>query len=483
MKVAGGTVCFNVHGKSEIVATWIPAQGKPYTFRLRNQQIKVEPAERWMENVPREAQEAVFNGILAQYRLRSPVKHNLKTAALGVTGAGHIFIGMNTEHRGSDSYKRDCAEQNMINALRHTDVKSSPPKQGEQAAEQKLVQVFLMGGVDPNHGEKRPSLICPCGSCTDALSKEMDSPAAKITIFPVNDGVHVIPMSDSARYVFELKPGDGWRTTIGALAPHETLKLNERGRQATMIAFDELANHLPNDPSQGPARQLRKHLTHDDAIGARPAIVQPSMDNGFPEMARYMQVAVYKALSAPTRFGDNNQFRRIDDLETRKAFMAATVDAVEVAVVRNTQGEFFTRLSIKSAFDNSMPRALERAACDAQEHGFPVVEAWYMEFAPKAILEGRAPTPNKESIERLVKRVESGKDIRIHVIPFVRLSLGSHKLAELVTSFFASELMPGYFTGNRTIVGVPDRRQITDAKSESAQVLAALESSLGQTRR
>lgn len=465
--VAQGRLTYDekANGRSEMMISWTSASGKCFAFRLKNQQIRAEPFEGWMQAVPQEAQDAVFNTFLSHYRKRSPVKHALKTAAVGIAEDGHIFIGMNTEHRGADSYKRDCAEQNMINAMRQSHLVQ--PGQG-------LVQVYVMGGVDPaSRKASQPALVCPCGNCTDMLAKETRSPQSGVTIFPVNDGTALPPVSDNARYLRDLKQAEGWRTTIDALNPYREVALDREGHNASQIGFDELAGHLPLKAHEAAPRQFRRSLATADTINGRANIPAMSDGVGFPDIARYMQGRIYNTLAAPGRCGGNGEFGALATLDARKDYVSRHIESVQVAIIRVRSGEYHTAVTVKGDFDRASAHALERAALDTQEANEPITDVWYMEFNPRAVKEGWMPTPTKESIERAIKRGDSKQEIQFHILPFMRLGLGRDKLAPYVANYPAHELLTGYFTGNGVAKTLPDAREVKEAISEHVQSLAS----------
>lgn len=461
MELRYGMVDIEKEGRNEMVVSWKPHAGKPITFRLKNQQIRVDPAEGWMHAVPPEAQDAVFNTFLAHYRERSPVEHNLKTAAIGIAEDGHVFIGVNTEHRGEDSYKRDCAEQNMVNALRQS---RSVPK------DKKLAKVYVMGGVEPGMDKTKPTLVCPCGSCTDMLAKEMKDAEAPIVVFPVNEGKALPAVSDTARTVHDLQAGQGWHTTIGALNPHRKIMLDADGQNWSQAAFNELASHMPYKAHETAPKRFMGSLARNDVINARPVACGIDDKMGVPDIARLVQARIYDALAAPRRLGGNPEFDELTTLEARKEYISTHVKAVQVATVRLGDGSFHTAVTIKSDFDRASSHALERAALDAQESNQHITDVWFTEFNPRALKEGWGPTPTKESIERTIKRGNPKSEVKFHIVPFMRLGLKLSEFVPQVSNFSASELLPGYFTGNGVAKTVPDNR-VQQARSQRAQPL------------
>lgn len=427
------------NGKSKLAYS-VTAGGKHVTFRLKKHSIQVDPKEGWLEIVPEAALHRVLYIMMRDFRSRAHVKeHGIKAAAVGISESGRIFIAANTENRGENDFARDCAEQNMVNIFKQDENTKSTDK---------LVNVFVMGGRD----EGEPSMICPCGNCTDTLSRMMRRADDKIVIFPVPNSSAMPALNHTAKHVFHLTPGQGWLTTINTLNPMREIAVDAKGKQHLEVAQEELIAHMPHDPDVAVLPKLRASLKPEDAIFQKAVVpIQFSLHQysehkkGLPDIARYMQSKIYTAFSA--RLADDPAFTSLTTLEERRNFIAQKFTSVQVAVVQLKDGTFREAISVVSDYDRSTPSAVTQAALLNQDTNQPITHVWVSEYRPVNLEKSVTSSPSKESIERTIKRGGKSGEVQFHILPFMRLSLSEGELAEYTHHFPASGLFPGYFTG------------------------------------
>lgn len=420
--------------KSELVAEVACDNGKFYTFHLKKQRIHVSPKELWFDEMPIQVRDEVLERLLRDFRERSHVSHDIRSAALGITQSNDIVIAVNTENRGDNDFPRDCAEQNMVNTLRQSN------KIGK---DQKFKSVYVLGGKD--NGE--PSIICPCGNCTDTLAREMVGPRAEVVVLPVRDHLGNLSINTDARSIFDVQKFQGWRTHIGALNTKRELTMDASEKRYFDMAFDALAAHMPFKPDTPVVNELTRTINPKDSPAYYPAAALGDVmaSGSYSEMARYMQQHAYEALS--NRLQHDAAFNSINNLSSRKDYIAKRIASVQVAIAKTANGEFHEAIVVNSDFDRASLPAVTLAVLQNQRSYSPITDVWSMEFNPTKANQGKLMTPSKESIERAIKRGRPDKQVAFHVLPFARQSLPEQDIAALVRHYDALELSPGYFTG------------------------------------
>lgn len=447
-------------GKSEYVLSVRDDEKKKiYRFTLKTHRIRVEPENDWDSQLPESVQLEVFAKLMATYRQRSNGK-DIKTAAIGITERNEIFIANNTEHRGDDDGVRDCAEQNMVNIYR---------QRAKTHQHSKLKRVYVMGGSDT--GE--PHIICPCGSCTDMLAKQMVSNNAPIIILPVNADKRPIALNSDAKKIFDIQSDQGWQTSIGHLNQVREISLNDEGKKYAEIGFHELIAHMPHPPSVDTFPAFRRHLTDNDAVSAHKILkVEDALkENSAVKFAQFAQQQIYTALH--NRLDEN--FNSLT-LSERQAFIANYLHSIEVAAVRFADGTIKEAVRVRSKNDKASMPAITIAAQSYQVANQPIADVWYQEFNPQKALLGIMRTPNKESIERAIKRGPHDKEIQFHVVPFMRLSLNEKSLEKHTLHCPASDLFVGYFKGAKHLA--PVKNPLAIVKTPQLQGTAAKDAGL-----
>lgn len=443
-------------GKSEqILRVKNLVTGKSYNFRIKNKRIQVEPAEKWSKELPEAIQDQAFNLILDKFRARSKAKH-IKTAAIGITENNEIFIATNTENRGEDDTARDCAEQNMINDF-HQSARIKHP--------QKIKTIYVKGGADSGN----PSIICPCGSCTDMLSKEMSGDSARVVVFPVASSQSVDLKTD-AKKIFDIKDGQGWDTTIGHLANLRELPLNDEGKRYAQAGFKALVKHMPHVPDN---LDGNPNNNDKDNISSHPIIpVNAAISENHPtQFVIFAQQQIYSAIA-------NRLDKNFETLlpAAREDYIKTHIGRIEVAVVRFADGVCKEAVRVKSTtekstLDKASNSAVIMAAQSHQVANQPITDVWYMEFNPQKMEQGVMRSPNKHCIERTIKRGSPDKEIQFHIVPFMQLSLNDESLKKHSKDYSASDLLVGYFKGAEqmqpnpsVIAGVLPQGRLTAAK-------------------
>lgn len=439
--------------KSELVADVACGNGKYYTFHLKKQRIHVSPKESWFEEMPVQVRDEVLERMLREFRARSHVTHGIKSAALGITDSNDIVIAVNTENRGDNDFPRDCAEQNMVNALRQAN------KIGKN---QKFKSVYVLGGKDK--GE--PSIICPCGNCTDTLAREMVGPDAEVVVLPVRHNLGNLSITTEARSIFDVQQSQGWRTHIGALNTKRELSMGDAEKHYFEVAFDALAAHVPCDPETPVVNELTRILGPKESPATYPAssLNEVMASGAFSAIGLYMQKRAYEALG--NRLLHDADFMSLTSLSSRKDYISKRFTSVQVAIVKTANGEFHEALMVNSEFDRASLPAVTLAVLQNQRSYSPITDVWSMEFNPEKAMQGKVMTPSKESIERAIKRGSPDTQVAFHIIPFARLSLPEQDIAALVRHYDALELSPGYFTGRiqSRLVSHPQHLGVLEAK-------------------
>lgn len=428
-------------GKSELLVSWAVAPvrsggtWRTVDFRLKNQRIIADPSH-WKQLMPPEAQDAVFNAFLSKYRSRSECE--IKAAAIGVSDDGQIYIGINTEERGH-SFARDCAEQNMIHAFRHS---------GATKPQSRLETVYVMGGSDTL------PLICPCGNCTESLALKME-PDARIVVLPVNDGSALPVLSGpAAQTLLDLAPGEGWDTTIGHLRRYAEIPLKAEAKKWGQQGFAELERFI----SQPVEREWRSQefieqsakRAGDNVREGR--ISNPELDvlamRGMQdhEISRYMWFRMAKALR--NRVHGDAAYQELAPGADRQAFIGEQIKQCVHAIIKLSDDTYHDAVTVQGSYDKSSPSAGTLATLLGQSNHGRVLEVWYKKFSPPHIQEGLMLTPDKESVERAIKRGPGVSAVQFHVLPFMRSDLGRDKVGKYILKANDIDLFPGGFRGS-----------------------------------
>jgi cytidine deaminase len=402
---------------------------KTITFTIKkSHRIVIDPFEGWMEKVPSEARDQIFELMLAHFRDSSSVNGNdIKAACIGVTETGEAYIAANTENRGDNGFNRDCAEQNMINTFRQLD--KDPNK--------KIASIYLMGGRD----EGAPSIICPCGSCVDTLAREMHTPLAPVIVFPVksHEDKKTANLSSAATTIGEVEQGNGWKTTIGHLNDFRHIVLDPHHAQLQMQAMDEILDKICTEKT-GALEQLHNP--------SKTPLHELATSRNCAKFSNYAQQRIVLALK--NRVMNDPDFLDLSEPSERKEFLKNKIKSVQIAIAKLENGECFESISVKSDYDRASPGATSLAVLQNQMSNSPVTDLFYMEFDPAMNSNGISLTPKKEDVERTLKRSRADIPLTFHILPFVPLSQLEIPSAKVSASHFSAHaLFPSYFTGNK----------------------------------
>jgi cytidine deaminase len=499
-------------GKNEILAMLALDDGKELRFHLKKHSIRVDPPiidkKSWYDYTPEQDRLKVISAILSEYRKRSLGDYGYLGAAIGVTEDNKIFIGINTKNQ--EEYFKDCAEQNMLNAA--TDqVVHQAVREGKKKPDKppKMRAVYMMGGREEGtRGPKDEGLLisCPCGKCTDMLSKVM-AENAEIFAIPITYNENTadirIRNGDNSDMTQVLK-GEVWKTTIGRLNADRDidLELTRKGEKTISIQRDGLKKALKYAASKigykdtdvfDGMRVNQPGLPAPLAI-ILGATVQPmtdlieASDQKIKELQRFGEVALKAAENAIT---GRKSIPELDlaakgnecDLEPINRFMVEhikdtvasrlrssglspkdkgweeafeqQITAVRCCVVRLDNGTFHYAIEAQTEQDNAAPNAEVSAITSAMEKltEYRIRNVWVMEMRPKDIEKGHMHTSPKEGIERLVKRGTKVGELTFNYIPFNDGNLEERRLKDYVKPYKMNEIFPAAFKGNRLVVG------------------------------
>ncbi len=399
-----------------------------------------QPAPEWYDQLSQVEKLETFNHVLAEYRLRSLGEGDFKLAALGITESGDIYVSENTEQL-SDNFSRQCAEQNMVTISTQRDVyrqiRNNLKDGGEgkdfKPSNPRYRDVYLMGGQLP-----QIPIACPCGNCTDLLSKVMNKDS-NVWILPVSEPGNQhssLRINDKADAADELAPGEAWKTTIAHFNKDRVIALDPDAAREQRAGYEQLLQEaeewlgekdIENDFNV-------KNASREDIVDALHAHVSVAFADHLDKAAR---LAGYKTGLAEL------------DTEQRRALAEEAIHWVRAAAVQRGDGRWFIGVSAKSDVGKSLPppeiMALGAAGAKLASQGILRMEV--MECSPWQISNGAMRTSPKAALERAVKHeCKTGEG----------LEFGFHGFAEwaalgLDFKFKPREVFPSYFTGKTPI--------------------------------
>lgn len=468
-------------GKAEIKITLSETEcGRDFTFTLHGNHIGVDPvyvklngngAKPWHELLTDAEKLKIFNAILADYRHRSLGDEGFKLAALGITEQGKIYISENTEQLSSDFY-RQCAEQNMVTISTQRDVYDQIRERiraGEDPKDivpqnPKYRAVYLMGGRLPEI-----PVACPCGNCTDLLSKVM-LPDSNVWILPVNEGDKTLEIRDDIEMARELKPNQAWKTTIQHLNRERLLPLiEENSEQANQARSsmkrslssirDWVGRYAEEDPNRALGRTEEHNInpnTHAGKIRLKALTNDAMVDLGKLKTFMHEQIMVtladrIEAISQKMGLGSISD---LSDEQISAIAQSVDVQSVRCAVVQRDDGRLYAATEAKSAVDKAAPdpeiSALAAAKAKLGTQG--IRQCWSMEFDTAHIAAGVVETPSKAAVERLIKKpsVITGK-VDFGFFAFDDVPVVHDVAAKQMLRRDGEQLSPGYYTGKRPL--------------------------------
>lgn len=395
-------------------------------------------ATEWYKELTEQEKLTIFNRILAEYRGRSLGNEDFKLAALGITESGDIYISENTEQLSNDFY-RQCAEQNMVTISTQRDVYNQIKRDAGQGGQgtnfvprnPKYRDVYLMGGRPPEI-----PIACPCGNCTDLLSKVM-LPKSHIWVLPVNDGTQPLAIRDDVGTAGEMAPGEAWKTTIQHLDRDYQIAL---APEVGQLQRDGLEDVIANAPYW-----LKQTLTPQER---HPTGASPEELNQI--MHKYVAIALADRMDALARkFGHKNGIAGMD-VRGRRALAEQHIQWARCAVAERDDGERSLVGGVKSLEDKAMP-AVEISAIAALDEklgtqGIRHLEV--MECAPRSIDMNALRTSSKAAVERAVKKRSKGSNsVTFGFTPFNTGKLTKEELESVHLMRTDRELFPSYYTG------------------------------------
>lgn len=412
----------------------------------------------WYKELTEQEKLAVFNRILAEYRNRSLGNEDFKLAALGITDSGDIYISENTEQLSNDFY-RQCAEQNMVTISTQRDVYNQIKRDTEQGGQgtgfmprnPKYRDVYLMGGRPPEI-----PIACPCGNCTDLLSKVM-LPDSHIWVLPINDGKQELAIRDDVFAAGEMDPGQAWKTTIQHLdrdyyitLPPEVGQLQRDGLEDVIVNAHKWVNETMTPQERHPT-------------GASPEELNRIMH-------KYVAITMADRMEALAhKFGYKNGVADMD-IRARRSLVDQHIQWARCVMAERDDGERFLVSGAKSVADKAMP-ATEISALAAGEEklatqGVRRIEV--LECSPRGIEANSLRTSSKAAIERAVKKRSKVTDsVTFGYTPFNTGNLSQEQLATAHVERDARQLFPSYYTG-KTIEGVVPSKITTLNLEQSA---------------
>ncbi len=419
--------------------------GINYRFVLHGHHLEVEslvaselggdhkvwtPNKDWYEQLTELERLQVFRKVLAEYRTRSLGEGGFKLAALGITESGDIYVSENTEQL-SDDFHRQCAEQNMVTISTQRDVYSQIEENGRdfQARNPRYRDVYLMGGQPP-----QIQIACPCGNCTDLLSRVMDK-EAPIWVLPVYDRERdnqSLRINKTAEVAEDLDKNEAWKTTIGHLNKDRVIELGNDSADKQRAAFDDI---LMNAETWAQAERVRS-LPAD--------ISDEELTNAMHDRVATMTA---KLLQKAAR-AENHELKGLD-LDQRRALADRHIHWVRAATAQSTTGEWEIGVWNKSSVGSTLPSP-EIAVIGAfgeemVDNGIARMEA--MECSPWHVKNGTMRTSPKAAIERAVKnRPQNGEELKLRFH-----ALSNHLERGLQFDFTPREIFPSYFTGKKAL--------------------------------
>jgi cytidine deaminase len=473
--------------------------GVDFTFRLTRNRIKVEPKQAdWHKALSEKERLMVFDGILKHYRERAIGDSGMQLAAIGITESGDIYIATNTE-RHSSPYFKQCAELNMVSIMTQDSSYWQLSAGGKNPEAKKLKEVYLVGGKKNEESMKRP--ICPCGSCTDMLSRVMVK-GGNVYMFPLNPQNTEFDINTTAKDVMQVQPGQVWHTSIDTLNNKYLLRLRD-GNQNTprkgLEALLERGAKLPEDRAKeitdamlGQPEHKELHSVTDlvgallnpvkavqtladlpkgllqDAEHAIQAMLQ-SAQNALTKRESVAELDVAEKDGTPRLSGLNhfmveqiqrtfaNRLDACTKLKTAsqgefRKILNDEIGAIRCVVIQLDDNTFRYAVESRTTLDNAIPAAevtaLANAATKLGSQG--VKQVWAMEMSPRDIASGVMHTSTKEGVERIVKRSSQRNPLEFHFIPFNDGKGNDKDIAAITRDMSPIQLFPSYFLGKTT---------------------------------
>ncbi len=458
--------------------------GQSFTFFCRPPRVIVSSSAQtngvaseeradWFESLTKEERFQVFRLIADHYNQYSHA--SLKTAAIGVVRNPNesapnnqkhfLFLGINTERRGSDYFK-DCAEQNMVNAA----TIAMAQRLGKDGAPNNRVPIELeaiaISGYRPADATG-PAITatCPCGKCTDMLGKVMN-PTGEVYVLPRVPPLVKPQINSTAKIFSAVGKTEIWDTTLDSINLNRHVKLNsedaslqKKGKDYTVQSAsqqsakerantDEIATawlERSSEIAKKNALSGRVSVAELDAAYDKHGHIDPSLINRFMQQKiestlanRLVSDRIQGNLSAAKEFVDHPKFKHI-----------------RCVVLRMDDNTMHYGIESDTPIDNAAPNAEVSALTHALEgtgtHG--VREMWAMELNPKQINQGVMQTSAKEGLERLLKR--RSRELPIDKIQFHYVPMNDGKLDRAAAeslikrhTYTTDTIYPGLFTGN-----------------------------------
>jgi len=448
--------------------------GEKIGVELRKHEIRFmegKDGKPTLASLSREERLGLFRVIMAEYREHSFGDGGYKGAAIGISEDNRIFIGLNTKRQ--HPYFKDCAEQNMLNAV--TDAISFSSMKNDDAAlpssPPKLKEVYMMGGAEPSGTSAGLAISCPCGKCVDMLADAMTSETSPVYVLPIPKE----PLPDTVRdpFPFKIKTAsdasllkdinhdkDIWCVPIGYLNQHREVEISSKAAksyvQGVKTLMGKLTNEQPELPFDDKTADLAVRIVKNaDAQCKSISDLHHVSEEGvsLKNVNQFMHGRIEEAVESRWR-----KFNHDNPNVDKKTFMEK-IDVVRVAVVQLQDGTLRYGMDVDSAFDNAMPHAEVTAVNSAVEilAEHRVQNVWVMEMRPEDVARieegGRKPimhTSPKEGIERIAKR--GTRDLQFHYIPFNDGTLNEKELSEkqlgdMTKRYYTHEIFPSNFNG------------------------------------
>lgn len=445
-------------------------KGRDFDFVLKGHHLRVSPGRHrdgkggdvdWYAVLTGQEKVALFNQILAAYRVPGVGRDNIKASALVVVENPDpearpeqrhlIFVGINTDRIAADMYK-DCAEQSAVNVANNSIAQHAYYKRGVMPEPVKILETHIMGGrsADPNNPESRPiRAICPCGKCTDMLAKEMQ-PGGKVFVYPQNNGNMPVRINSKATQFSQVKGMDVWETTIDHLNAQRIIELKEADASAQRSAWNSAVDYLM-DPQPFPVSDavLAQELANKKA--RRESVAELDIAQGDP-----LAIDTYLNHRLLEMLNDRAEAAQIDrsGRATVEQWLRKEINYARVVALKISDGTY----RVGSDVSASMDKAYSSAAMNALGNTISVLgtrrveQLIAREFNPGCIARGQMPTSPKEELERTVKRADPA---RIHQFvcsyaPFSAAAQPEAVIREWTQQFSLPLPMiyTGHFTGN-----------------------------------
>ncbi len=440
------------------------SQGKPYVIELHSNHVQVippsdAPDSDWRKDFTEEEKLQIFDRILIDYRHRTIGDNGFVIAALGVTKEGDIYISGNAgEEHSSSPFHRHCAERSMVKVAADRDAynrKSEHRRSGLPLDDFKprfvdFEALYLKGG-----NAKNP-MVAPCGDCTDMLIKRMP-PEGKIYMLPNDEERQELRVNTKARYITEVKPGEVWLQTIEQLNANHALALPPammvEQRQAFDVLCETIARHLEHGTTIDPHYKLEElQPTHRLAIGTKTADLLRDGPKISSPMAlnRFLRQEIQRtALDRVRTIMGKDSDRDYSPAHIKQVIMDK-IGLIRCSAVQLDDGQWSAGIASVSTVDKASTSAelgaLNNAMSALGTSGVYRVRS--MEFSPAAIAEGVMRTPDKSSVERLLKRASKlTKTIEFGFIPYNAGQLSTRDVQDATQIRMTRELLPGLFSG------------------------------------